>query len=747
MTDQSQAPLSPEDSARLVELARACKAALRAVTLYPSGHPAIGSTLGRIAQLTSAAALPLPLRLSVLPDGLRQDDRAPARPDPAIAELATLLHAHLVGELVIHPDGGVEGWRQLLVLLGRAPEEVRQEGGIARAWATLAGRHVEIREIDYAEALKDRSDGETAAAEAVIGACLQGQSFELDDAAAEALLAIASSPERLAALMASLESRAGAGLSTRVAALARLLRGIVETATAKDPARLEPVLRSMAEAAGQLAPQVLLGLLAGRSPDEGPGIMGAVASRMTDRTVARFVARNVIADETPMDRLAQAFQALVHDGEQRARVLEMAKEDVAAAPFGRAEDFDGRWGQVAQSLLTSYSDKPFVSEEYGRELARARRQALEVEQTSDDPPERITAWLQTVATSALRSLDLALLLDLLRIETDEARWGALMPVVISVVDDLLLVGDFDAALQVVDVIAHEATDAASMNGRRPHAARAVDQLVNGSMMRHISTHLASIDDVQFERVKRLCGLMGEALVRPLAEALSVEDRARPRERLTAILLSFGNVARRTVERLKSSTNPAVRRTAIQLMRSFGGSDALPDLTELLNDTEPQVQRDAVRAILGIGSDEAYRVLEQALSSGTAHTRDAIMQSLTVLRDERATPLLTYILRHVSHRGELGTVYVRAIESLGALRDPDAVEPLREALYKGEWWAPRRSRAIRQAAAAALARIGTPGAIAALDEAASAGPSGVRAIARASLETARRRGDGRAEERA
>ena|SRR5690242_11943781 len=155
MTDQSQAPLSPEDSARLVELARACKAALRAVTLYPSGHPAIGSTLGRIAQLTSAAALPLPLRLSVLPDGLRQDDRAPARPDPAIAELATLLHAHLVGELVIHPDGGVEGWRQLLVLLGRAPEEVRQEGGIARAWATLAGRHVEIREIDYAEALKE----------------------------------------------------------------------------------------------------------------------------------------------------------------------------------------------------------------------------------------------------------------------------------------------------------------------------------------------------------------------------------------------------------------------------------------------------------------------------------------------------------------------------------------------------------------------------------------------------------------
>ena len=36
-------------------------------------------------------------------------------------------------------------------------------------------------------------------------------------------------------------------------------------------------------------------------------------------------------------------------------------------------------------------------------------------------------------------------------------------------------------------------------------------------------------------------------------------------------------------------------------------------------------------------------------------------------------------------------------------------PLREALYRGEWWAPRLSGAIRGAAAAALARVGTPAA--------------------------------------
>jgi hypothetical protein len=742
---QDSPPLTAEDSARLMEFARACKAAARAVVLYPQGHPAITATLGRIVHLTSAPAMTEPMRISVLPDALLLEDRAPARPDPAIGELAALLHSHLIGELLVRPGGDVEAWRQFLLLLGRAPETIRAEGGIARVWAALASRHVELREIDYAEALRDRAGAESNAREHIILKCLQGDSFELDDEAVAELLAIAGDADRLADLMHTVEARAGSGVSAKTAALLRMLRSVLDTVRAQNPDTIEAALRHMASAVGQLSPDLLLGLLAhARSGDEGPSLMSAVVSRMTEPTISRFVARSVVAGDTPTDRLALAFQSLVRDDEQRQRVLALAREEVAASPLGSTEGFEGNWSEIAQKLLTSYSDTSYVSEAYGRELSQARTQAIQVEQVSDDPPERISAWLRTVATSALRSLDLALLLDLLRIETDPARWGELMTPVVALLEDLLLVGDFEAAVQLLEVIAREAGPAAPEGGasapqpgRQPHAAQALDRLVSGSLLHHISSHLATVDDAQFERVKRICGLIGEPLVRPLAEALSTEARSRPRERLTTILLSFGNVGRRTVEKLKASTNPAVRRTAIYLMREFGGSEALPDLTELLNDSEPQVQREAVRAILNIGTDTAYRVIEQALSSGTQHTRDAIMQSLSVLRDERAAPLFVYILRHVNHRGPLNGVYLRAIESLGALRDPEGIAPLAEALRKGEWWAPRRTKAIRQAAASALARIGTPEAIAALDEAANSGPAGVRAAARSSLAAARR----------
>jgi HEAT repeats/PBS lyase HEAT-like repeat len=730
------APLTPEDTARLVEFARACKAAARAVLLYPAAHPAIAATLGRIVETTSENAMPQALRLTILPGGLLQDGRAPGKPDQSLAELAALLHDHLVGEITIHPGGDREGWHSFLMLLGRSPVSVRADGGIAHLWASAAGHNIELREIDYAEVLRERGSGNSANWETIVAQCVSGGAIELDGAAVAELLGIAGDADRVIEIMGTVESRTEGGVATKAASLMRMIRGFVSTVSRNDADRVDPMLRNMASAVGELSPDLLLGLLSdeSNSGDEAR-VMDAIVSRMTDRTIARFVSRNVIADGgTPTDRLAQAFQTLVRNPDDRHRLLNLAHDDAAASPLGATEGFETVWNHVAQKLLTSYSDESFVSDVYARELSGTRTRAVDVEQASDDPPERVNVWVASVTASALRSLDLLLLLDLLRLERDNARWGE--PVVRNL-EDLLLVGDFDSAMELIAVIAAATSDAGAKE-RRQHAMIAIDMLVAGSMMRHIVTHLASIDDASFERVKAMCVSLGEVIVRPLAEALSVEERGRTRERLTAILVAFGIVGRRTIERLKTSPNAAVRRTAIYLMRQFGGSDALPDLTDLLNDSESLVQREAVRAILNIGSEKAYRVLEEALTTGTERSRDAIMHSIGVLREERATPLFAYILRHVNHRS-LTSIYLRAIESLGALRDPEGIEPLAEALRKGEWWAPRRTAALRAASATALVRIGTPEAFNAL-EAAAAGSRRVRAVARPFLAN-RRRADG------
>ena len=739
MAADAPSPLPPEDTARLTDFARACKAAARAVMLYPGGHPAIAATLGRIAELTSAASLPGPLRIGVLADGLLLDGRSPLRPDAAIAELAALLHDHLIGELTVNPGGDVEAWRKLLLLVGRSPEGVRAEGGIARLWTAMAGRHVELREIDYAEVLRERRDGAAAGLSQVIANCLQGDAFDLDEDAARALLDAAGDSDRLEELILAVDTSAtqgGRGIGQRAAALIRLLQGIIETVSSKAPDQLEPTMQNLASAIGRLSPEMMVSLLSHRVGAGTPAVVDTIVSHMSEGAIAGFVARNALAEGTSVDRVAQAFHSLVQDADQKERLLTMAHDEASESLLGTMPGFEGAWDQVAQKILSAYSDELYVPDDYARELSSVRTKAIDVEEISDDPPERMTAWLGTVSTGELRKLDLTLVFDLLRIEENPDRWAALMRPVVTLIEDFLLVGDFQAAGELLDVLVKQARNSASKE-RSQSASTAIDLLVTGSMMQHIVTHLANIDDAQFERVKTMCVSVGEVLIRPLAEALSVEERTRPRERLTDILITFGSIGRREVERLKSSPNAAVRRTAIYLLRNFGGSDALPELTELLADNEQQVQREAVRAILNIGTDQALQVLQQALVSGTATSREAIMQSLSAVRDERAAPLFAYILLNVDHRGQLRSVYLRAIEALAALKDPIGVPALKAALHRGEWWAPGRTRILRTAAVAALARIGTPEAAAILEEAARAGSRGVRRVVRAQISGARR----------
>jgi HEAT repeat protein len=724
----------PADLAlRLTDFARACKAATRSVSLYPDGHPAITASLARLVDAATKATSGGALAITVLPETLQVDQRAPVRPDAAIGELATLLHQHLVGELRVVNGADPAAWRSFLLLLGRTTEELLAEGGIARLWATTGGTHLQIREIDYAEVLRERKSGAEAAWEDIVTHCLTGSTTDLDPETMRVLLEIAGDVDRLAQLTERIDEDAArlGGVRAQARALVRLFRAMAASAVSCDPARLDEVLANAAQAAGRLSPDVMLELLTERYQGGTElDVVGEVVDRMSDATIATFVASSVVTERGATARLAQAFHALVPDVERRESLVGLAQAEVAQTPLGRDGTFDDLW-QKASAMLLSYRDEKFVSAEYARELSTVRTHAIDVEEVSDDPPERMAAWLATISESELRSLDLQLLIDLLRIEEDHDKWTAVVDPVVAHVDDLVLLGDFESAVPLTRALAADA-EAGSAPARRPVATAALERLATGRLMEHLVGHLRTIDDDVFEHVKALCHALGAPVIRPLAEALAVEDRGRAFRRLTDVLVSFGSRGRDAVEQLKNSANPAVRRTAIYLLRAFGGNDALPELAPLLDDADTNVQREAIRAIVTIGTDEAYAVLERALTTGSERSRDAILSALGSMRDERAIPLFLHIVGRREYRRTARKVYLSALDVLGSMGGADALAGLGRALEDGEWWAPFRTSAIRAAAAAAIRQVGTPDAVSALEAAASGGSRGVRAAARQQL---------------
>ncbi|HXE81588.1 MAG TPA: HEAT repeat domain-containing protein [Vicinamibacterales bacterium] len=732
--DPSGSPLDGVTAARLTEFARACKAAARVVSLYPAAHPAVEASLGRLVAAAGRAVEPGPFTISVLPNTLLVRGAAPERPDASIGELAALLHDHLIGELDVLSPATPEAWRQLLALLAQAPADVQAQGGIARLWAGAGSGHVRIREVDYAEILRERSSGIQADWQAIIRHCLEDDRVTLDESVIRALLEAVERSEVLRDLLKHLECDAAeSGAVAQAQAIARMLQYIADAVAERQPDRLEQVLDTMAQAASQLSPETLVQLLARRVQGESesePDVVSRVLSRMGDEAIGEFVAHSLVEQRGATERLAEAFQALVPEDGRRMSILDIARQRLEESPLSQEDDFPRLWQQATEMLL-SYRDEPFVSESYARELSTARARAADLERIADDPPELIATWLTTITDANLRSIDLQLLLDLLRIEDDAGQWDVVATFVTAHLDDLFLLGDFESAEPLVAALAAEA----ELSGRPSHrtaALAALDRTRRGQLMMHLPGHLRTIDDAAFERARRICVLLGTALIRPLAEALAVEDRGRAFRRLTDLLTAFGPAGREAVEQLKASPNPAVRRTAIYLLREFGGQEALPELTSLLEDSDPNIQRDAVRAIALIGTPAAYDVLFRALASGSAGQRSAIVNALGSMRDVRAIPLFCHMVRSPEYRRSMHGAYLAALEGLGAVGGPEAVAALDEALRQGEWYRPFRTAALRRAAAAALRRIGSREALAVLERAAEQGSHGVRAIAREQL---------------
>lgn len=731
MPEPAAAVLPADDAARLTEFARACKAAARAVSLYPGAHPAIGVSLGRLADLTARLTGNGPFRLQVTADRLLVGGAGAAKPDPAIGEVASLLHRHLIGGITLNSSADANSWRTLLLLLARSPEEVRADGGVAHLWATGGGPSVEIQEIDYAEVLREKQ-GADAALDQIIAAALAEPQLQMDDSGMRLLLDIIEDPERLAELMKKLvTATATDGADAHAAAFLSLLRGLAEWTGRNQPEKLEAMFRQLSQAAGRLSADGMLSLLAERrrpnAPSGTPDVAGAVLDRMSDASVSHFVAGSVIAERGASDRLAQAFQALVPDTERQRQLLGLAEMEVSGSELAAEDSFADLWERV-ESMLTSYSDKTFVSHEYGRELSTARAQAVDVERTSDDPPERMAAWLSTVSDAALRGLDHQLLVDLLVIEPDPLRWRDIADTVMTHADDLVRVGHFDQAWHLADAVVRESR---TNEARGEHAVRALERFGRGSMMKHVAAHLRGAEDEAYERFKNLCHTVGTPLIAPLAEVLSVEQDARSRRRLRDILVGFGAKGRDAVQRLMSAPNWEVRRTAAYLLREFGGSEGLKELVPLLADSEPLVQREAVQGLVLNATDEASEILLQAVMTTSGRAHETLIGELTGVRGERAAPLFCYLLHHMAPRVE-PRLYLASIEALGSAGGADAIDALEFALYQGDWRAPFATRRLRAAAAHALRRIGTSPAVDVLRDAARRGSRGVRRAARSGL---------------
>ncbi|MDE3156646.1 MAG: HEAT repeat domain-containing protein [Acidobacteriota bacterium] len=734
----TQAPqLSPELARGVAAFARALVAAARNWTLYPPEHPAVASSLDRLADAVSQATAGAFFAVSATPDSLLVEGLPVPGREQQLSEAAALLHDRDILQIAFAGEVPPQALRALLTLLALDADARRSGGGPTALWAATGHPSIAIEQIDYQKVLEDREESGAAPRrrddvwQAIARAIVEGRKV-FDEQAQQRLLAIAGDPLEIVDLAAAVMAPGHAAdgspmITTQAATVLAAFRHLSSIVSVMAADRMPEVMRNLGEAASRLDPHVVVQML--RSTEEAGEVVpvvGRLASAFDDMQVARLLATALATEGRASERLAEVFNTIAPDVDRRRRVMTLTRSLLSESDFGRTGQFQVLWASM-EELLLSYDETPYVSEAYRTTLdgvtARARDMA-----ERDLPPE-LPGWLETLDRDNVRTLSVTLLIDLLHLEGDTPQGADVARDLAALAEDLLLSGDYAEAARVTGALA-QAARTATGGPLRAAARRALDDIVDTLALREMVAMLGDLAPGQMTAVTALAQAIGPAMVEALRDALAVEARTLTWTRAADLTAGFGADAVSRLAPLAGDPRWVVQVVAADLLGRIAAPAGVPLLQGLVRGGHPKVARAAVAALAAIDDPAAARALHTVLRAATGEVRQAVIGALLTDPDPRIVPMLVRILHESQPLGADHDIVLQTLGALGAVGGDQAVPAVETVMRARSLFALKKTRTLARTAVDTLRRIDTDAARQALGQAAGSGHRALRRAARA-----------------
>jgi HEAT repeat protein len=290
----------------------------------------------------------------------------------------------------------------------------------------------------------------------------------------------------------------------------------------------------------------------------------------------------------------------------------------------------------------------------------------------------------------------------------------------------------DDAFRVFQRLAAHATEKES-EPSRDLARGFLRSLLEGPRLAYVIRRaLSGLEAGDLEANQVLLAL-GDATVPALLDAASSLEKGVERDRLTAMVVTFGERALPAVlEHLAAEETPARLRAAIRIAGELQHPDVVAPLGNLLEAGERTVREEAVRALVHVGSDSAVAALAAVLGSATPGLAVSALHGLGSTASARAVDPLRRALdlaleaRDTARAKEV----IRALGRLGRAEAGAAlVAVLERRVRLGGGWL----RELKSAAVAALGGIPGDEAVAALAQVAQTRDTQLRRAAQTALD--------------
>ncbi|HNX95565.1 MAG TPA: HEAT repeat domain-containing protein [Holophaga sp.] len=215
-------------------------------------------------------------------------------------------------------------------------------------------------------------------------------------------------------------------------------------------------------------------------------------------------------------------------------------------------------------------------------------------------------------------------------------------------------------------------------------------------------------EIPTSQIYALLALMGRPAAQYLVSCLEVEEDRNRRSHLLSAIRAIGRNAVPSLREALASDKWFMVRNAVVLLGEIDHKAAFEDVALTLGHRDVRVRRAAIQAVSLLGDpDEAAAVLVEHLPSMEASNQLDALAAMGELKSTRAVPAVAELLQNPKgSTDEAARIRLRAVEILGLIGSPEAVDPLQDLFRKKGFLGGRESTPMRLAAAKSLAAINT-----------------------------------------
>ncbi|HNX31557.1 MAG TPA: HEAT repeat domain-containing protein [Holophaga sp.] len=214
--------------------------------------------------------------------------------------------------------------------------------------------------------------------------------------------------------------------------------------------------------------------------------------------------------------------------------------------------------------------------------------------------------------------------------------------------------------------------------------------------------------VPIHQLHALLSLMGRPAAEYLVTCLETDSDKTHRQQLLGGIRAIGRNAVPALRDALASPQWFMVRNAVTLLGEINFRAAFEDVVLALGHRDPRVRRAAIHASVRLGDpEESASAIADLLLRTEPDTQLDCLAALGEVKSPAAVQSIVSLLQNTrSGTEESARIRLRAVEVLGLIASPMAIDPLQELFRKKGFLGGRESTAMRLAAARSLAAINT-----------------------------------------